>query len=559
LVKDSTTPKTPGEWSTQEADRVLLNTKAKLFIKSAMSREEYDRIMQCKTAKEMWETLQVHHEGTSRVKETRIDIGVRKFELFEMQEDESIDQMYGRFTIIINELNSLGKTYTTHEKIRKLLRCLTKSWRHIVTAITESKDLSQMKLEDLIGSLKAHESILQEDKPVKKKMIALDSQTREHSQNVENNFENDETLQEDDNEEMAFLSRRIQRLMQRRNQLKKTFQPKRNGPKETDISKVKCYGCDQFGHYKNECPNQKKPFFKKKSMMATWDESDEESEEEKEEQQANVCLMTHSINEEVNTEPCSSCHKTEHMFDNLLYDTQLLKQKNGKLRDEVTKANEERDEYKSQNIILHKMLENMQNTHKDMSKQIVEIRKNQNILECSKLKEENVLLKSKVSELENDLRKFFTSTKTFDNILGSQFGMFDKAGLGYRPFQKMKLYENFFLPQKQKKIQKYKCTFCHKEGHLEKFCFKKRDREQFLLHKEHSHNNLRRKVYNPPRRRIPHKVISKHARVNFTNPQGPKNLWVPKTLLKSNVGMSSSSQEKAMVLGQWLLKTYDGR
>ena len=198
---------------------------------------------------------------------------------------------------------------------------------------------------------------------------------------------------------MAFLSRRIQRLMQRRNQLKKSFQPRRSGSKETDISKVKCYGCDQFGHYKNECPNQKKPFFKKKSMMATWDESDEESEEEKEEQQANVCLMTHSITEEVNTEPCSSCHKTEHMFDNLLYDTQLLKQKNGKLRDEVTKANEERDEYKAQNIILHKMLENMQNTHKDMSKQIVEIRKNQNILECSKLKEENVLLKSKVSEI----------------------------------------------------------------------------------------------------------------------------------------------------------------
>ncbi|KAK2452137.1 gag-protease polyprotein [Trifolium repens] len=261
LMKDTTTPKTQGEWSTQEADRVLLNTKAKLFIKSAMSREEYDRIMQCKTTKEMWETLEIHHEGTSRVKEIRIDIGVRKFELFEMQEDESIDQMYGRFTIIINELNSLGKTYTTHETIRKLLRCLTKSWRHIVTAITESKDLSQMKLEDLIGSLKAHESILQEDKPVKKKMIALDSQTIEHSQNVENNFENDETLQEDDNEEMAFLSRRIQRLMQRRNQLKKTFQPRRSGFKETDISKVKCYGCDQFGHYKNECPNQKKPFF----------------------------------------------------------------------------------------------------------------------------------------------------------------------------------------------------------------------------------------------------------------------------------------------------------
>jgi transcription elongation GreA/GreB family factor len=91
-----------------------------------------------------------------------------------------------------------------------------------------------MKLEDLIRSLKAHESILQEDKPVKKKMIALDSQTREHSQIDEDNLENDE---EDENEEMAFLSRRIHKLMQRRNQLKKTFQPRRGGSKEVDMSK----------------------------------------------------------------------------------------------------------------------------------------------------------------------------------------------------------------------------------------------------------------------------------------------------------------------------------
>jgi hypothetical protein len=68
--------------------------------------------VECKTAKEMWETLQNHHEGSNRVKETRIDIGVRKFELFEMREDGTVDQMNGRLTIIINELNSLGKTYT---------------------------------------------------------------------------------------------------------------------------------------------------------------------------------------------------------------------------------------------------------------------------------------------------------------------------------------------------------------------------------------------------------------------------------------------------------------
>ncbi|MCH82548.1 hypothetical protein A2U01_0003357 [Trifolium medium] len=149
-VKDSFTPKPQLEWTTAESDRVLLNTKAKLFIKSALCRKEYDRIMECKTAKEMWNTLQTHHEGTSRVKETMIDIRVRKFELFEMNEEETVDQMY-----------------------------------------------------DFIGSLKAHEAILQEEKPLKKKMIALDSQVEEHSQNKDEGL----NFQNDDEEELAFLSR----------------------------------------------------------------------------------------------------------------------------------------------------------------------------------------------------------------------------------------------------------------------------------------------------------------------------------------------------------------
>jgi len=70
----------------------------------ALSREEFDRIQEFQNDKEIWDTLKIHHEGTSHVKETRIDIGVRKFELFEMKETESINEMFGRFTIITNEL-----------------------------------------------------------------------------------------------------------------------------------------------------------------------------------------------------------------------------------------------------------------------------------------------------------------------------------------------------------------------------------------------------------------------------------------------------------------------
>ncbi|XP_045791661.1 uncharacterized protein LOC123886384 [Trifolium pratense] len=443
-AKDSTTPRTSDQWTTQESDRVLLNTRAKLFIKSALNREEHDRIMECKTAKEMWETLQNHHEGSSCVKETRIDIGVRKFELFEMKEDETIDQMYGRFTIIINELNSVGKTYTAHERVRKILRSLPKDWRHIVIAITEAKDLSQLKLEDLIGSLKAHESIIQEDKPTQKRMIALESQVMEHSQN-NLTTDNNSLLQDDDEEEFALISRRIQRLMMKRNQIRNSFQ-RNNTRNESDLSKVQCYGCNQFGHYKNDCPKtRQKPPVKNKSMMATWDEIDEAFEEE-EQQEAKMCLMTHSDTQEVSLEPCASCLKTEHLFDNLLYDSQFITQQNGKLRDDFTKITQERDEYKAENIILKEVISNMKK--RDLSKQ--------EIFEKSETHKENIALKENVSVLENDIKCFVKSTETFGKIMGSQVSVFDKSGLGFKTHQKQKPFKNFFIPDQNKKVLKLK-------------------------------------------------------------------------------------------------------
>ncbi|CAJ2645436.1 unnamed protein product [Trifolium pratense] len=116
-------------WTAAEQQKVLLNSKAHLFLSCALSMEESERVDECDTTKKVWDTLQVHHEGTSHVKETRIDIGTNKFETFEMIENETIDEMFSRFTTIINELRSLGKTFSTNDRIRKLLRCLPVTWR----------------------------------------------------------------------------------------------------------------------------------------------------------------------------------------------------------------------------------------------------------------------------------------------------------------------------------------------------------------------------------------------------------------------------------------------
>ena len=66
----------------------------------------------CSTAKKIWDKLEVTYEGTSKVKESKINLLVTQYEVFKMDEPEIIIQMYFRFTNIINGLKALGKIYT---------------------------------------------------------------------------------------------------------------------------------------------------------------------------------------------------------------------------------------------------------------------------------------------------------------------------------------------------------------------------------------------------------------------------------------------------------------
>ncbi|GAV57707.1 UBN2 domain-containing protein, partial [Cephalotus follicularis] len=92
------------------------------------------------------------------------------------------------FTNIINALQALDKTYSNSETVRKILRCLPRSWMPKVTAIEEAKNLSVLPLEDLLASLMTHELSMQKrnddeqkEKKKKKKMVALKSSQIEDS------------------------------------------------------------------------------------------------------------------------------------------------------------------------------------------------------------------------------------------------------------------------------------------------------------------------------------------------------------------------------------------
>ena len=65
-----------------------------------------------------------------------------------MQPDETIKEMFTRFTDITNNLKSLCKMYTNEEIVRKILWCLPKNkWGPKVTAIEDAKDLNALALD----------------------------------------------------------------------------------------------------------------------------------------------------------------------------------------------------------------------------------------------------------------------------------------------------------------------------------------------------------------------------------------------------------------------------
>lgn len=51
------------------------------------------------------------YEDSDQVKEFKINIMIHQYLLFKMQDFESIKEMISKFTVIINDLKSLGKTY----------------------------------------------------------------------------------------------------------------------------------------------------------------------------------------------------------------------------------------------------------------------------------------------------------------------------------------------------------------------------------------------------------------------------------------------------------------
>ncbi|XP_070004736.1 uncharacterized protein [Nicotiana sylvestris] len=101
--------KTRADCTAEDLKKWEKNVKAKKCLVYGLGPDEYSRVQSCTTAKEIWGTLQVVHEGTPQVKRFRGTLLYSQYENFTMKEGETIQEIYTRFTTLTNELKSLGR------------------------------------------------------------------------------------------------------------------------------------------------------------------------------------------------------------------------------------------------------------------------------------------------------------------------------------------------------------------------------------------------------------------------------------------------------------------
>ncbi|GKE11565.1 pol polyprotein [Tanacetum coccineum] len=118
-----------------------------------------------KTGKEMWEAIKTHNLGADRMKETRLQTLITKFENLKMSDNDTIDAYAAKLSGIASKSATLGKVISELKLVKKFLTSLPRHFVHIVAALEQVLDLKPTTFEDVIGRLKAHEErVKQEDK-----------------------------------------------------------------------------------------------------------------------------------------------------------------------------------------------------------------------------------------------------------------------------------------------------------------------------------------------------------------------------------------------------------
>ncbi|GKD87060.1 hypothetical protein Tco_1358214 [Tanacetum coccineum] len=242
--------------------KLAKNNKAKMVLYNALPKKEYERIFMCKTAKDIWQSLLITHQGNSQVKDNKIDLLVQQYEQFTILEEESIDSGFARFNTIITSLKALDE------------------------------DLSSLALEELIGNLKVHEVVMETDSEIyrgkKKRVKSIALKAKKESSDDET------STSESDDEEYAMAVRNFKKFFRRKGNFVRQPREKKKSFRQRDEKKgksdQKCFRCGDPNDLIGDCLKPSRNKDQKAFIRGSRSDSENDAHDE-------TCLMAQSSNE----------------------------------------------------------------------------------------------------------------------------------------------------------------------------------------------------------------------------------------------------------------------
>jgi hypothetical protein len=239
--------------SPRSRDMFDANNKAVNYLYHAMCQSEFDRVQTEDLACRIWEQLKNAHAGNAQVQARLFATYRREYENFTHLPGESIDAMFRRFMVIVNNMraNVAVLPYDDHDMAIKLLHSLDRTlWSEKVEAILESEKYKTLMVDELFSKLKSFEV----DRRVRAKIenptdphsVALVSGSRTNANMSSRHFSlsclvsmPDEEFDVLGEEDLALLSRRFECM----------YTNQKNARRSSGM----CYRCGKHEHFIAEC------------------------------------------------------------------------------------------------------------------------------------------------------------------------------------------------------------------------------------------------------------------------------------------------------------------
>ncbi|CAM8903287.1 unnamed protein product [Rhodiola kirilowii] len=318
---DTTDPEKPVEktkdkYTDEDYRKLEKNARAKKVLYMAISPGDQIKVAMHKTAKDMYDGLLRLYGGNVDIKRNRILAATKDYETVMQMKDESLEDFYTRFQVIVGQLDYLNEKLPEWKITHQFMQALNSKWDHVTLALQAQTVIKEITLEELVANLQSQAGIVE-------RKMARRQTDKSHAiaLKVEKALAQANESSKEEDDEIALLTRALTRAnfgkgrnfrtggnrgnSSRGNKEGVSNENGRNPGQKEDRT---CYHCQKKGHLSKDCYSKKKgepPVQKGEAsapkpahaMFAAWGDSDEDSDDGKLSKEA--YLMAHSTTDEV--------------------------------------------------------------------------------------------------------------------------------------------------------------------------------------------------------------------------------------------------------------------